>query len=424
MSDLDDEVAQLLDEAVARLSTTRRTFTGEEALLPIWEHGYDFSPQSDPQGRFVLAAEADGKHPRQWRLATHALANNRLLDALQSGGWNGQDLDAELARLDAQDQTHYIFCPYDARFTILPDGTLELAEREYNVTVPPATKGVLDALGPQLLEWWHGRGDEPLTVRQVTEQLGNLGWAEVGERNGWQLARSWLLAWPEVARIGQDYWVPVVAVPKAPGRTRLQVLPIASIAWAGEQYSEERSIPQRLDSPEQETPPRLNNSPIPQSREAMANRVSWTFSLRTIHLFEGFLPVAATARSAYPPRGVGEGDREVLRGLWYDNDERLWLWLDRNQDRLYGPDLAQKLEWREAGDLLRVQWTPDVVVLRLAGHDERFHRHGGAAGGERHIQPFGGVVALVVRHEFAHVFDVGDPPELEVDRRLGGPRGG
>ena len=57
MSDLDDEVAQLLDEAVARLSTTCRTFTGEEALLPIWERGYDFSPQSDPQGRFVLAAE-------------------------------------------------------------------------------------------------------------------------------------------------------------------------------------------------------------------------------------------------------------------------------------------------------------------------------------------------------------------------------
>src|SRR5437660_7113175 len=129
MSDLDDEVAQLLDEAVARLSTTRRTFTGEEALLPIWERGYDFSPQSDPQGRFVLAAEADGKRPRQWRLATQALANNRLLDALLSGAWNGRDLDAELARLDAEDQVHYTFCPNDARFAFLPDGTLEAVER-------------------------------------------------------------------------------------------------------------------------------------------------------------------------------------------------------------------------------------------------------------------------------------------------------
>jgi hypothetical protein len=374
MSDLDDEVAQLLDEAVARLSTTRRTFTDEEALRPIWERGYDFSPQSDPQGRFALAAEADGKHPRQWRIATQALANNRLLDALRSGAWNGQDLDAELARLDAQDQTHYTFCPNDARFTTLPDGTLELVEREYNVILPLATKASLDALGPQLLERWHDRGDEPLTVRQVTEQLGKLGWAEASERNGWQLARVWLLAWPEVARVGQDYWVPVVAMPKEPGRTRLQVLPVGGATSTGEERKEERSIPQRPDTPGQETPPRIDNSPIPQSREAMANRVSWTFPLRTIHLLEGFLPVPAAARSAYPPRGVGEGDREAYRGLWYDNDERLWLWLDRNQDRLYGPDLAQKLEWLEAGDLLRVQWAPDVVILRLAGHDDEVQR--------------------------------------------------
>jgi len=106
----------------------------------------------------------------------------------------------------------------------------------------------------------------------------------------------------------------------------------------------------------------------------MANQVSWTYPLHTVHLLERFLPVPATARSAYPPRGVGEGDREVLRGLWYDNDELLWLWLDRNQDRLYGPDLARKLEWLEAGDLLRIQWTPEVVVLRLTGHDDEVQR--------------------------------------------------
>ncbi len=374
MSDLDDEVAQLLDEAVARLSTARRTFTDEDTLLPIWERGYDFSPQSDPQERFVLAAEADSKHPRQWRLATQALANNRLLDALRCGAWNGQDLDAELARLDAEDQTHYTFCPNDARFTTLADGTLELAEREYNVTVPSATKAALEALGPQLLQEWHDRGNEPLTVRQVTEQLGKLGWSEANERNGWQLARAWLLAWPEVARVGQDYWVPVVAVPKAPGRTRLQVLPVVGATSTGEERNEERSIPQKLASPGQETSPRLDNSPIPQSREAMANRVSWTFSLRTIHLLQGFLPVPAAARSAYLPRGVGEGDQEALRGLWYDNDERLWLWLDRHHDRLYGPDLAQKLEWLEAGNRLRVQWTPDVIVLRIDDHDDEVQR--------------------------------------------------
>src|SRR5947199_3229150 len=175
MNDLDDQRAQLLDTAVKRLSTYRRTFTAEVALAEVWEDGFDISLQADPQERFVLAYEADGKHPRQWRLATQALANNRLLDALKSGAWDGQDLDAELARLDAEDQMHYTFCPNDARFTFLPGGTLEAVEREYNVTVPPATRAALDALGPQLLEQWHGRGDEPLTVRQVTELLATLG---------------------------------------------------------------------------------------------------------------------------------------------------------------------------------------------------------------------------------------------------------
>ncbi len=374
MNEQDDEVAQLLDEAVARLATCRQTFTDEEALLPIWERDYDISPQSDPQGRFVLAYEADGKHPRQWRLSTQALANNRLLDALRSGAWNGQDLDAELARLDAEDQSHYVFCPYDPRFTKHPDGTLEAADSEYNVALPRETKAVLDALGPKLLEQWHSEGAEPLTVHQVTERLSNLGWPEANARNGWLLVRTWLPGWPEVARVGQDYWIPADSVPKGPEHTRLQVLPVVSVSLRVESMDAEPSTISGPGSPERETAPTIDNSPIPQGGAVMANQVSWIYPLHTVHLLEGFLPVPATARSAYPPRGVGEGDREVLRGLWYDDDERLWLWLDRTQDRLYGPDLARKLEWLEAGDLLRIQWTPDVVVLRTAGHDDEVQR--------------------------------------------------
>ena len=374
MNERDDEVAQLLDEAVARLATCRQTFTDEEALLPIWERDYDISPQSDPQGRFVLAYEADGKHPRQWRLSTQALANNRLLDALRSGAWNGRDLDAELARLDAEDRSHYVFCPYDPRFTKHPDGTLEATASEYNVALPRETKAVLDALGPKLLEQWHSVGAEPLTVHQVTERLSNLGWLEANAQNGWLLVRAWLLGWPEVARVGQDYWIPADSVPKGPEHTRLQVLPVVSASLRVESMDAETSTISGPGSPERETAPTIDNSPIPQGRATMANQVSWTYPLRTVHLLEGFLPVPATARGAYPPRGIGEGDREALRGLWYDDDEQLWLWLDRNQDRLYGPDLARKLEWQEAGDLLRIQWTPDVVVLRLDGHDDEVQR--------------------------------------------------
>ena len=373
MNDLDDELARLFDEAVARLSTCRQTFTDEEAMLPIWQSNYDISPQSDPQGRFVLAYEADGRHPRQWRLSTQALANNRLLDALRSGAWNGRDLDDELARLDAEDQTHYVFCPADPRFTQHPGGTLEPSDSEYNLVLPPETKAALDAFGPALLEQWHSEGAEPLTVRQLTERLGNLGWTEATARNGWLLVRAWLLGWTEVARAGQDYWVPSNSIPTGPGHTRLQVLPISSVLSPDLEKAENVTtyVP---GSARRETSPTIDNSPVPQGKATMANQVSWTYPLRTVHLLEGFIPVPAAARSAYPPRGVGEGDREVLRGLWYDDDERLWLWLNRTQDRLYGPDLARQLEWFEAGDLLRVQWTPDVIVLRLAGHDDEVQR--------------------------------------------------
>ena len=64
-------------------------------------------------------------------------------------------------------------------------------------------------------------------MRQVTERLGNLGWPEASARNGWLLVRAWLLGCPEVARVGQDYWLPIAALPQEPEQTRLQVLPVA-----------------------------------------------------------------------------------------------------------------------------------------------------------------------------------------------------
>ena len=374
MNERDDELEQLLDEAVARLSASRYTFTEEEALQPIWECGYDLSPQSDPQERFVLAYEADGKHPRQWRLSMQALANNRILDELRSGAWDGRDLEVELSRLDTEDQVHYVFCPSDPRFVTLPDGTLEPAELERNIALNPETRAELDTLGPRLLEQWYAEEAKPLTVRQITEHLGTLGWAEASARNGWLLVRAWLLGWSEVSRVGQDYWMPNDHIPEGPQRTRLQVLPVGSGSMPME-TSETIIVPNSLpDLSEDKTIPSISKTHLIPGKAVIATTESWTYPLRTIHLLEGFVPVPPQVRSAYPPRAVGEGDREVLRGLWYDDDESLWLWLDRVQDRLYGPDLAQKLAWLEAGDVLQGQWTPDVVVLRITGHDDEVQR--------------------------------------------------
>jgi hypothetical protein len=374
MNERDDELEQLLDEAVVRLSASRYTFTEEEALQSIWECGYDLSPQSDPRERFVLAYEADGKHPRQWRLSTQALANNRLLDALRSGAWDGRDLEAELSRLDTEDQVHYVFCPSDTRFAMLPDDTLEPADFERNIGLNPETRAQLDAFGPRLLEQWHAEDANPLTVLQIAERLGAMGWTEANARNGWLLVRTWLIGWSEVSRVGQDFWIPNDQIPPGPQRRRLQVLPVGSGSMPME-TSDTITVPSSpSDLPEHKTAPTMSKTPLIPGKAVIATIESWRYPLRTIHLLEGFVPVPPQVRSAYPPRAVGEGDREVLRGLWYNDDESLWLWLDRVQDRSYGPDLAQKLAWLEAGDVLHGQWTPDVVVLRIAGHDEEVQR--------------------------------------------------
>lgn len=376
MNETEDELSQLLDEAVARLSTYRRTFTDEEALAPIWQHHYDISPQSDPQGRFVLAYEADGKHRRQWRLSTQALVNNRLLDALVVGTWNGQDLEAELARLDAEDQVSYIFCPYDPRFSLRSDGVLEPADGERNVVLTPVMQAALDALGATLLAQWHAEGVGPLTVRQLTEKLGGLGWSEAGMQDGWLCVRAWLLGWSQVVRVGQDYWIPADAVPEEPQRARLQVLPVVSSSAQIEASGTEIEVGASDTSASvgYASVATIDTDQVLPGREAVGHPVSWMQPLRTVHILERFLPVPSVARSAYPPRGVGEGDKQVLRGLWFDTDERMWLWLDRAEDRLYGPDLAQKLEWLEAGDVVRVGWRSEVIVLRCAGHDDEIQR--------------------------------------------------
>ncbi len=385
MNEEDTELLQLFAEAVARLEQRRLTFTDEEALSSIWEHAYDVALQEDPLARFALVAEADGKHRRQWRLRTQTLANNRLLDALISKTWDGRHLETELARLDAEDSVSYIFCPTDARFTTLPDGTLEPAARERTIALPPSLKADLDALGPSLLQRWQHEGTQPLTVRHITEMLGNMGWPKANERNGWLYVRAWLSAWSQVARVGQDYWLPTEAIPKEPSRRRLQVLPIASSASdtkEGDVSEAERTegestrtgIDHSTISPVSSSTSTSSQHQVIQGSSLPVQSVHWTQPLRTVHLLEGFLPVPANARSAYPPRTHEKGQKQVLRGLWFDNGEQMWLWLDRQQDRLYGPDLTKQLEWLEAGDLIRVEWRPDGIVLRLAGHNDEIQR--------------------------------------------------
>jgi hypothetical protein len=305
------------------------------------------------------------------------VANNRLLGALVDGTWDGRDLDAELARLDTEDGVRYVFCPEDARFSVRADGMLEPVEGEVEVALPPETRAELEGLGSALLERWRAAGNQPWILRQITEALGALGWSEAGKRGSQPLVRAWLREWPQVARVGQDYWVIAGQVPEGPRRTRLQVVRIAaapadepsltgSVATgAGDTAS---GLPGVLSAPSE------NAELVPAGEQPVCLIATWTAVLRTIHLVEGFLRVPATARGAYPPRAPSLGKWEVLHAKWFDTNEDLWVWLDREGDLLCGTDLAEKLGWCDAGERLQVQWAPDRLVLRSLGIDAEVQR--------------------------------------------------
>ncbi len=350
---METEVGHLLEEAVERLRPTRRTFTEDEALSAVWELGIELPIHVD--SRFVLARERDAKHPRQWRLAEQVLGNDRLLDALNQGTWDGRDVDAKLAELEAEDGVHYVFCPVDPRFQMDRNGTLRSADREVEVELAPEERSRLDELAAELTTLWLEEGAQPLTVRQISGMLESLGW-DGGNDEDWRLVQAWLASWDGIRRVGYDYWALAHTVPEHARPSRFRVLAIGRDSQDVEVVYVEQPEP----------PVARIETEGPNAKQVAA----WTVPLRTTHINEGVLRVPKAVRSIYPSRRPGEGDVTALRGRWYADNDRLWVWLDRSANLLYGADLADKLAWCEAGDLLRVQWAPDVLVFSIIGRDE------------------------------------------------------
>jgi hypothetical protein len=118
----------------------------------------------------------------------------------------------------------------------------------------------------------------------------------------------------------------------------------------------------------------LNLAP-PEFRTVLAGASTrWVAVLRTANLLEGFLAVPAAVGPAYPPAPPGAGRWEVVRGLWFETGERIWVWLDREANLLCGPDLAERLAWREAGERFEVTWAAEGLLFRPSGVDPEVQR--------------------------------------------------
>lgn len=368
---IDPALRSQIDSVVARYADARRTFTEEEAFSAIWEAGYDASPQDDP--RFQLAREADGRSPRHWCLSSHTVATSQLVEALRIDAWDGSDLEGQLARLDQQHGGHHVFCSADPRLYAHPDGRLELADDEREEEILEGVRSALLGLADALLERWRQAGSAPWTVRQITEQLAEAGWSEGRSRGAWLQVRAWLRTWPSVSRVGQDYWVPTEAIPGGPSRTRMSVVRIRDERGPArlEVETGESSREETEEGPLLDRPASTSATPIGWATGATAR---WIAVLRTVNLIEGFLSVPASARAAYPAPSRDAGRWEVVRGRWFETRDNLWVWLDRERHLLCGPDLVERLAWREAGERMEIVWSPEGLVFRPDGIDAEAQR--------------------------------------------------
>ncbi len=172
----------------------------------------------------------------------------------------------------------------------------------------------------------------------------------------------------EVRRVGQDFWVPTDQLPPEGGRTRLAVLPVRAPVESVEEAEGTTTFHEALPHPRVRA--RADENQVIVSGQATRPEVTWSVRLRTIHLLEGYLFIPSRARVAYPPPATGEGDVIALQGRWYEDNTPHWLWLDRIHHRFFGPNLAEKLRWLNTGTILRIEWIPGVVVLRITGHDD------------------------------------------------------
>ncbi|MBO0783478.1 MAG: hypothetical protein J2P37_32100, partial [Ktedonobacteraceae bacterium] len=293
------------------------------------------------------------------------LFNDRLTDA-----WDGQELDNYLEKLDRESHQHHIFYPLDRRFRQNRQGIWE-AQVERNIEVPPPVRQVLERCKAPLLARWQEEWETPWTGQRVLELLDELAGREaMGGPRAFLYLRSWLLQEPEFTRVGQDYWMLTGQLPEGMRRVRLSVLPQRDARSEREADQETSEAFQALRAKPSQ---RSMEEQIAVGGEVGKMSASWIRCLQAAHLQEGFIPIPKKVRGVYPPLAPGEGTIFAIRGRWFDDASELWLWVDRNRHRLYGPDLRDLFdrELLDPGTKLQLTWDPECVSLQRIGMDEK-----------------------------------------------------
>jgi hypothetical protein len=345
----------LLDAVIKRWSTSRYTFTEEEALGTIWASGEDIRLREDT--RFW---EIEGTN--HFQLAEHKLANELLADRLWQGVWDGTDLESELEKLDTtQPASFHVFCKADPRF-VKTQTQLRLTASPVIVFAEPV-QSELNRIAGDLLKY-HLEHNLPLNTRQLIEIVLRIN-SEIGvaEDDVDQMV-SWLYTRSEWSEIGRGLWFPTELIPPAEPPQRIRVF---SVGCNGQHtFVNETFIDEETKS-EAKTVSGTTYKDPPVERHPDSS-VSWIHVLRTVHLLRSYVPVPTGARFRYP-RFVGRSGPLAINTLFHDLGREGFLWLDRDHNRFFGEFLEEMVQWEEAGRKLLINWKPDGVVIRLGEVD-------------------------------------------------------
>lgn len=362
----------LLDGVAARFAAERFTFTEEQALVELWTAGEEVRLRED--SRFW---ELEGLG--HFQLSHHRLANNLLAEMLWHGVWDGTNPAGVLTRLDnADDQAFHVFCPADPRFGLEGDAFSLLACPA--VSVPEELKRSLDAAADDLMGA-HRQGGAPLTTHQLLELISRL-LGDLAGADDADALEAWLCGRNDWAEVARGLWLPrdLVPPPEQPGPFR--VIRVGGGAAEGS-LPAEISYVEEGQAPDGDGPAEglvvLAGPPVERGPD-MA--VSWTQVLRTAHLHACYLPVPVGARFRYP-RFVGRaGGPLSIAAVAFESGREGRVWLDREHHRFYGEMVREIVEWEEAGRELRITWSPEAVVVRRGGLDERVREEE-----SRHVDP-------------------------------------
>lgn len=356
---------KFLDQIVNKFSRSRYTFTEREALEEIWNSGEDVRLREDPRFWEIYGLN-------HFHLSNQCLANELLVDRLWKGMWNGQDLEEELSKLDSSNK-FYVFCPADARFT-QNDKALMLTARPI-IKLPTELQQEINIVLDKFLHL-HQKQAKPLTTHQINDKLVYTN-EKFGEKdNILDILESCLYQRSDWSEIARSLWLPTSLVPKLDLPKHFRVLQVNNnSSFKSIEVIENNNELSISDS-------NTIEFPDPPIEKHLDTSISWVQVLRTIHIYNKYLPVPTQAQFRYP-KFVGHKSNVIaVKGVFFDTGEEDFLWLDIEQNRFFGEFLTTILEWETSGRKLHLTWSAEAIVIKLGEIDRQVQLEEA-----RHIDP-------------------------------------